>query len=233
MKLRYKFYVLGLVACLLPAVGAPLKPSLVDKFHKEASSIWLLEAEFVQTNINKAFGSRRSRRGSFHFLQPDSIQWEYKEEPFRRYVAEGKTLWVAEMDSKKKIRRVLKNDQFNFSESQISLLVHPDPKRMKKEFDVVKINEKEKSFVLKPKNPVEGVSELTLFVDPQNLGVPQKIVFLDELKNQTEIVFGKTKFLLKNQFNKLSVLEKNKIKNNFSFTPPKGVEIVESHSEIK
>jgi outer membrane lipoprotein-sorting protein len=206
------------------AVAAPAP--LVKKFQDASAQVHAIYGKFEQLTWNKTLGTERKQVGEFQFQKPTSFRWKFDEMPSRTYLGTGKVLWIVERGADDKIGRILKDSKFQLNKSKIAfLLTHGGD--ITRDFRVMDISTADRKIKVVPKSAADGIRELELTIGEKN-NLLEKIRFVDELGNQTEIRFTEMHQLTKREFNGLPKQRRDDFEKRFQFTPPQGHEIIEA-----
>jgi outer membrane lipoprotein carrier protein len=189
-----------LIALALPAHGRNVS-QLKDYYQ----SVQSLRGEFVQTTKDEAGQVIETARGKVLIERPDRFRWSYSEPFAQEIVADGKQLWVYDVDLEQVTVRPLK-DVLGVGPA---LLLSGDYKTLEQSFAIQP--EGDGWFTLVPKRDDWDFQAVRLKMDE---GVPQVIEVDGGLGQTTRL--------------ELTELQRNaKIDAaQFKFTPPPGVDVI-------
>lgn len=180
-----------------------------------------LSANFVQTtktskssgamtgapNQLKASTVNKNFSGTMAFAKPNRFRWETTSPAPQLIVSKGQTLWIYDPDLEQATQQAVDAQMANTP----ALLLSGDTAAIAKSFVVLQPNTSKDVFVLTPKNKEAAFERLAIaFVDKK----PRSMVLHDALGQVTTIKF--TNLKLNPSLNAAT----------FSFTPPKGVDVI-------
>lgn len=164
-----------------------------------------MSAGFSQTT--KAGGKTTSFSGTMAVQRQNQFRWHTKSPAEQLIVANGDTLWVYDKD----LSQATKQSVSNKIGDTPALLLSGDPAQIAKSFSVSQPNASKNYYVLKPKSGSANFKDLSLSF---NGGKPVMMVLNDNLGQTTTIKFS-------------NITINGKIAGSqFTFTPPKGTDII-------
>lgn len=164
-----------------------------------------MTANFSQTtkgNNSQSFG------GNMAVERPNKFRWHTKSPAEQLIVASGRTLWVYDKDLAQATRQSVGNQV----DDTPALLLSGDPTQIGKNFVVEQPQSGKNYYVLKPKSKSANFKNLSISF---NGGKPVMMVLNDNLGQTTTIRFSNV------------ALNTKIAANQFVFTPPKGVDVIE------
>lgn len=181
----------------------------LSRFYKEVQS---LKAEFVQRVGASGFSSIEESKGVFYLQRPGLFRWDYFEPYEQKIVADGKRLWIYDMDMDQVI---VKNLDLVLGNTPAVLL--SGTKELKEQFDVSGLSDLQgrpstyKWLLLKPKDMESNYKQIVLGFDKDHLKVME----------------------LLDNFDQMTVMNFSQIQSNpkldpalFEFVPPVGVDVI-------
>ena len=198
---------------------APADPDIkeiVDKIQSYYSAAQDYQASFVQTTSHKLFAGKLQRAyGTVKFKKGGLMRWEYERPEKKLFVYDGKTLWIYEPEvpqvfsgsaDAERLRRALA-----FLSGDGGLL---------NEYSIKKLNSVKYGFKtgivlgLTPKNTQSPYKRIELYLDASTYRVARSVV-VDHEGNRNRLDFNNPKLGL------------GLPASEFSFTPPKGVPVID------
>lgn len=204
--------------------------SLIDRFEKSAKDWTYFKASFKQTTINAAYGTQRIRNGQLSLERPDFLRWDFTEPLGRLYIINKKNLWISDRDSSNVPTRIICDKSFNLSKNSFMTLLSSRRSEWKKHFELVSAEGSTLTF--KPKKKEETLKSIAVTVEKENPALITKIVSIDALDNQTVIEFSDPILIATKSFTSLPSEEKRKIRTQFQFELPKGMQCIEAKNEL-
>jgi outer membrane lipoprotein carrier protein len=147
------------------------------------------KAEFRQTSFIKSIEEEQQSKGRVYMKKPGRMRWEYLEPEKQLIVLDSKILWIYTQET----NQVIKNNFVEHFDSKTPYLFLLGMGKIKEEFDVTRMEEKEDSgkkivLELKPKEEQPGLRKLVLKVHPKSFQVEGTSIF-DDFGNITSFDF--------------------------------------------
>ncbi|WP_227503479.1 outer membrane lipoprotein chaperone LolA [Moraxella bovoculi] len=177
----------------------------VKNLNRLLSNTQSMTANFSQTT--KAGKKTNKFSGTMAVQRENQFRWETKSPAEQLIVANGSTMWVYDKD----LSQAIKQSTSNQVGDTPALLLSGDPVKIANNFNVSQPNSAKNYFKLTPKGGNAGFNELYISF---NGGKPVLMVLNDAMGQRTDI-----------RFSNIS-LNKKINASQFSFTPPKGVEVI-------
>lgn len=165
-----------------------------------------MSANFSQTT--KGAGKSSNFSGTMSVERPNKFRWDTKKPSEQLIVASGSTMWIYDKDLAQATRQSTDN-QLGDSPA---LLLSGNTAQIAKNFTVKQPNPAKNYYVLTPKSANANFKNLAISF---NGGRPVMMVLNDNLGQTTSIKFTNV------------ALNKTIPASQFSFTPPKGVDVIE------
>lgn len=189
-----------------PAIAKTGSDPAVVNLNKLLSGAKSMSASFSQTT--KGAGKSSNFSGTMSVERPNKFRWETKSPSEQLIVANGSTMWIYDKDLAQATRQS-SNDQLGESPA---LLLSGNTAQIAQNFTVKQPNPKKNYYVLTPKSANANFKNLAISF---NGGKPVMMVLNDNLGQTTSIKFNNV------------TLNKAFSASQFSFTPPKGVDVIE------
>lgn len=164
-----------------------------------------MTASFSQTT--KAGGKSQNFSGTMAVERGNKFRWDTKSPSEQLIVANGSTMWVYDKD----LQQVTKQSVSNQVGDAPALLLSGDPNQISRNFTVTQPSKGKNYYVLKPKSGSANFKDLSISF---NGGKPVMMVLNDNIGQTTTIKFSGIN------------LNKKIPASQFSFTPPKGVDVI-------
>lgn len=164
-----------------------------------------MTASFSQTT--KAGGKSQNFSGTMAVERGNKFRWDTKSPSEQLIVANGSTMWVYDKD----LQQVTKQSVSNQVGDAPALLLSGDPNQISRNFTVTQPSKGKNYYVLKPKSDSANFKDLSISF---NGGKPVMMVLNDNIGQTTTIKFSGIN------------LNKKIPASQFSFTPPKGVDVI-------
>nr|WP_227503177.1 outer membrane lipoprotein chaperone LolA [Moraxella bovoculi] len=177
----------------------------VKNLNRLLSNTKSMTANFSQTT--KAGKKTNKFSGTMAVQRQNQFRWETKSPAEQLIVANGSTMWVYDKD----LSQAIKQSTSNQVGDTPALLLSGDPAKIANNFNVSQPNSAKNYFKLTPKGGNAGFNELYISF---NGGKPVLMVLNDTMGQRTDI-----------RFSNIS-LNKKINASQFSFTPPRGVEVI-------
>jgi outer membrane lipoprotein carrier protein len=194
-----------LFASLFLIVNYPAQAKTIQDY---LGHVKTLSARFEQFVFNESSGKPDKSVGRIYVASPDKFRLEY-DKPYKQvYVADGKRLWSYDEDLE---QVTIKKQQDMLANSPAIVL--SDPANLGRAYDVKAqgIKDRVDWFYLKPHSTDSGFDHVRLGFAGNNLYVME---LFDSFGQKTELHFKEL------QYN--AAINATK----FSFTPPKGVDVI-------
>lgn len=198
----------GVSAMTLPTIAQAAPASQQDavkNLNRLLSNTQSMTANFSQAT--KAGKKTNKFSGTMAVQRQNQFRWETKFPAEQLIVANGSTMWVYDKD----LSQAIKQSTSNQVGDTPALLLSGDPVKIANNFNVSQPNSAKNYFKLTPKGGNAGFNELYISF---NGGKPVLMVLNDAMGQRTDI-----------RFSNIS-LNKKINASQFSFTPPRGVEVI-------
>lgn len=198
----------GVSTMTLPTIAQAAPASQQDavkNLNRLLSNTQSMTANFSQTT--KAGKKTNKFSGTMAVQRQNQFRWETKSPAEQLIVANGSTMWVYDKD----LSQAIKQSTSNQVGDTPALLLSGDPVKIANNFNVSQPNSTKNYFKLTPKGGNAGFNELYISF---NGGKPVLMVLNDAMGQRTDI-----------RFSNIS-LNKKINASQFSFTPPRGVEVI-------
>ena len=181
----------------------------IQSFYAKATDF---KADFKQTYTYQIYGRQKISTGKVYFKKPSRMRWDYETPNRRIFVADGSTLWVYEPDEAQVFKRDLASAQL-----PVALRFMKGEGELTTDFEVDQIRkgtqEDEMSITLKPRVASPDFTQLTLVIK-KAVGEVVASVLVDPTENTNRIDFVDVQ------------VNQNLPESGFSFSPPKGVRVI-------
>lgn len=193
------------LACIAVLLASTAYAEPVADLQKALSNARALSGEFTQTVVNRK-GKTQTASGTFAILRPGKFRWNYKKPYEQLIVGDGKQVWLYDPD----LQQVTVRDVSQALESSPAALLSGD-------------NNLEKRYRLTALPARDGLDwvEATPRQNDSNFNKIRLGIAGGEIRRmELDDSFGQTtRVEFRNQVNKADAAQ-------FSFTPPKGVDVV-------
>ena len=171
-----------------------------------------LEAEFEQRYHSKVFRRRRLSKGKVRFARPGLMDWQYEAPKKRRYILDGKDLWVHRVDE----GELMVRRDYDGGELQAALRFLWGRGRLDKGFKVALLKQNQDRALLRltPERPSGHYDQVRLAVRLKDFRISDSVV-VDAQGNENRF-----KFIHARYDQKLGP-------DDFRFIPPKGLQVTE------
>ena len=191
--------------------------TVITKVQQSYDAVEGFKARFVQESMVKSLGAAQvlKAEGEVSFKKDGKMYWDYQQPTPQKIISNGKELWFYEPEDK----QVTVSKVGGGLQSQISADLLNGNASLKRDFKVRLItSEAEKNegrivLELMPKTAQSPFNRVILKLDDKNFQIYQTEVY-DLFDNVTRITFSRVK------------INANLHDSLFTFTPPKGVEIL-------
>lgn len=196
----------AMVAAPMSVYAAPAsQQAAIQNLNKLLSGTKSMTANFNQTT--KAGKKTTTYSGTMAVQRQNQFRWETKSPAEQLIIANGSTMWVYDKD----LSQVIKQSTANQVGDTPALLLSGDPAKIANNFNVSQPNSAKNYFKLTPKSSSAGFNDLYISF---NGGKPVLMILKDVAGQETQIRFSNIN------------LNKKIASTQFSFTPPKGVEVI-------
>jgi outer membrane lipoprotein carrier protein len=225
----------SIIAALLVVFGTVMVPSaaadpvqgakeltnaqLVEQVKATYAEAQSLRADFVQVVTTAGFGVGEKQRGRLVLKRPKKMRWEFKAPHPRSFVTDGETMWIWSPQENGGKGQVIVYKNMATAGGMTDLLT--DLSKLDEYFAVERVTgdpHSKRLHVLSatPKDDGGTVKNLKIWLTKRHLHL-ERVVLTDKLGNVTDLNFSQVKINPAN------------VKNTeFSFTAPKGAEVIES-----
>lgn len=179
--------------------------SLTAHFEQETK---LANASAPTGQHKPMLNANRHFSGQMQVQRPNQFRWQTTQPANQLIVANGNTLWIYDPDLEQATRQQVDKQLGNTP----ALLLSGDTNKINQNFDISQPIANKNYYVLKPKQKESTFTSLSISF---NDGLPVMMVLNDALGQTTTIKFSK---ITRNQ---------NIPASQFSFTPPKGIDIID------
>ena len=192
---------------------------LVEQVKATYSGAESLRADFVQVVTTAGFGQGEKQRGRVWLMRPKKMRWEFKAPNPKSFVTDGETMWIWSPQENGGKGQVIVYKNMASAGGMSDLLT--DLSKLDEYFAVERVSgdpHGKRLHVLSatPRAEDGTVKNLKIWVTKRNLHL-ERVVLTDKLGNVTDLSFSQVK------------LNPVNVKNTeFSFTVPKGAEVIES-----
>ncbi|TXD97447.1 outer membrane lipoprotein chaperone LolA [Psychrobacter frigidicola] len=175
-----------------------------QRLNKLLTTTKSMTANFTQTTKGASSGTFK---GSMSVQRPNNFRWETKSPSEQLIVANGSSMWIYDKDLEQATKQSVDSQVGNTP----ALLLSGDPSKIDKNFKVTQPYATKNYYVLYPKSSNASFKNLSLSFSG---GKPVMMVLNDNLGQTTSINFSGIK------------LNPTINSNQFKFTPPKGVDVI-------
>lgn len=190
---------------LMPALSMSAFANPANNLNNLLKNTQSMTANFSQTT--KSSGKSQSFSGVMAVARGNKFRWDTKSPSEQLIVANGNTMWVYDKD----LAQVTKQSVNNQMGDAPALLLSGDPAKITSNFAVSQPVAGKNYYVLKPKSSSANFKDLSISF---NGGKPVMMVLNDNIGQTTTI-----------KFTNISMNKKIPA-SQFSFTPPKGVDVI-------
>ena len=208
----------------LPVAAAPAPSSdavlneVLDGLERTYNDTQTLDAVFEQSFRNKVFRRTQRSKGRVRFSRPGLMEWHYERPSKRRFVLDGKDLWIHQLDDGQVfVRRNYDGDDLK---AALRFLWGDGSLRSTYHVSLIKAAGGRILLKLVPKKPVGYYRFVRLAVDQRTFRVTHSVV-VDHRGNENRFSFKKASY--------------NKVlpASTFRFKAPAGVVVTELASDLK
>lgn len=205
MNTKIALSTLALTLLPMTALTAHANDTAVTNLNNLLKNTKSMTANFSQTT--KAGGKSQSFSGSMAVERGNKFRWDTKSPSEQLIVANGSSMWVYDKD----LQQATKQSVNNQVGDAPALLLSGDPNQITRNFTVSQPSKGKNYYVLKPKSSSANFRDLSISF---NGGKPVMMVLNDSIGQVTSIRFSNIN------------INKNIPASQFSFTPPKGVDVI-------
>jgi len=186
--------------------------AIIQGVERAYNSTDSLEAQFEQRYHSKVFRRRRLSKGKVRFARPGLMDWQYEAPKKRRYILDGKDLWVHRVDE----GELMVRRDYDGGELQAALRFLWGRGRLDKGFKVALLKQNQDRALLRltPERPSGHYDQVRLAVRLKDFRISDSVV-VDAQGNENRF-----KFIHARYDQKLGP-------DDFRFTPPKGLPVTE------
>lgn len=201
---------------LFSAPAAPAVPldveAIIQGVERAYNQTDSLEARFEQRYHSKVFRRTRLSKGTVRFARPGLMDWQYESPKRRRYLLDGKDLWVHRVDE----GELMVRRDYDGGELQAALRFLWGRGRLDNGFKVTLLKQNGKRALLRlvPERPSGHYKQVRLAVRLSDFRISDSVV-VDAQGNENRFKFIGAKY------------DKKLAADDFRFTPPKGLEVTE------
>jgi chaperone LolA len=211
MKLRRSLTALAATALMMAAMSAPARAaSAEDELKQFVDRVNTLSGRFLQTQVDEKGELMSSGSGTMALARPGKFRWSY-EQPYQQLmICDGVKIWAYDPDLKQVSVRPAGEA---LAGTPAELLAQRA--KLTDNFTVTDRGEKEglRQVELTPKTDQGDFRSIELWL---KAGVPMRLAFHDQLGGRTDVELREVK------------VNTGVDEAQFKFSPPKGVEVVES-----
>jgi outer membrane lipoprotein-sorting protein len=204
-----------LIVFSAPKVEPQSKPSvatILDGIEASYRDIKTLDARFEQSFKNRVFRRTQRSSGRVRFARPGLMEWRYELPSQRRFVLDGKDLWIHQLDDGQVfVRRNYDGDDLK---AALRFLWGGGNLRAHYEVSLIKTNEARALLKLVPKKPAGFYSFVRLAVDRKTYRITHSVV-VDERGNENRFAFREARY------------DSEIPKSAFAFVVPQGAKVTE------
>lgn len=209
------------ITAFLTLFGAPETPepqpqlsleAIIQGVEKAYNGTDSLEARFEQRYHSKVFRRSRLSKGTVRFARPGLMDWRYESPKHRRYLLDGRDLWVHRMDE----GEVMVRRDYDGGELRAALRFLWGRGRLDKGFKVTLIRQDAKRALLRlvPQQPSGHYKQVRLAVRLRDFRISDSVV-VDPQGNENRFTFIDAKY------------DKKLRSTDFKFDVPKGIKVTE------
>ena len=181
----------------------------VEKAYNGTNS---LEARFEQRYHSKVFRRSRVSKGKVRFARPGFMDWNYESPKRRRYLLDGKDLWIHRVDE----GELMVRRDYDGGELQAALRFLWGRGRLDKGFKVALLRQNQERALLRlvPERPSGHYDQVRLAVRLKDFRISDSVV-VDAQGNENRFKFIGARY------------DKKLNSADFRFAPPKGLQVTE------
>ena len=173
---------------VVPAVSLD---RILDAVEQRYNKTETLEAVFDQSFRNKAFRRTQRSTGTVRFARPGLMEWRYETPAPRRFVLDGKDLWIHQLDDGQIfVRRQYDGDDLK---AALRFLWGDGSLRTTYNVRLLKSDSKRALLKLTPKKPVGYYRFVRLAIDLKTYRVTHSVV-VDHRGNENRFAFRQARY---------------------------------------
>ncbi|WP_367103832.1 outer membrane lipoprotein chaperone LolA [uncultured Psychrobacter sp.] len=196
---------LPIIALTQSATAAPADSlTAAKRLNKLLTNTKSMTADFSQTTQGASSGTFK---GSMSVQRPNNFRWETKSPSEQLIVANGNSMWIYDKDLEQATKQGVDTQVGNTP----ALLLSGDPNKIAQNFKITQPYNNKNYYVLYPKSDDASFKNLSVSFSG---GKPVMMVLNDTLGQTTSIKFNNIK------------LNSSVNSNQFKFTPPAGVDVI-------
>ncbi len=174
-----------------PAVESVNLGAVLDAVERRYNDTKTLDATFEQSFRNKVFRRTQRSKGRVRFSRPGLMEWQYELPSKRRFVLDGKDLWIHQIDDGQVfVRRDYDGDDLK---AALRFLWGDGSLRATYEISLIKANTERVLLKLVPKKPVGYYRFVRIAVDRKSHRVTHSVV-VDHRGNENRFAFRKARY---------------------------------------
>jgi outer membrane lipoprotein carrier protein len=206
IKKLFKFALVGVGLVL--AVTGQAEETGAQRLQEFMQSTQSLDATFTQEVVEEGGKISQTAFGKFYLQRPGKFRWEYQEPSPQQIIADGKKLWIYDIDLEQVSVRPL---QAALGRSPAAILMTDGD--LTKDYKIQEQPAREgMNWVgLTPKNAEGDFKQISIGLDPEGV---QAMDLYDQYGRVTMIRFQE------------STYGKTIAASTFQFTPPEGVDVI-------
>jgi len=194
-----------LALCVLPAYAG----GSIDRLNAFFAEKGAMSAEFVQTVQGAAFAQPEESRGTLLMQRPGKFRWDYRLPYEQQIIADGKRLWIYDMDLEQVIVKPL-----DAALGDTPALLLSGDSSVAQRFDIKELTDRNDGLLwveLLPKQADTGFNAVRLGFDKHSL---RSMELVDGFEQTTRLVFSNVKTGI------------TLPADTFVFVPPEGVDVI-------
>ena len=192
----------SLLSLLIPLLAAPATPPanpsseaqlsiILDGLERNYNGTKTLDAAFEQSFRNKVFRRTQRSKGRVRFSRPGLMEWSYELPSKRRFVLDGKDLWIHQLDDGQIfVRRNYDGDDLK---AALRFLWGEGSLRSSYTISLIRADAQRALLKLVPKQPVGYYRFVRLAVDRNTHRVTHSVV-VDHRGNENRFAFRKARY---------------------------------------
>lgn len=207
IKIRSVFVVCVLLSVSNFSLAAETAVQRLQRFFDEVKS---MRAEFTQTVGASGFATVDESKGVFRLQRPNRFRWDYTEPFEQQIIADGKNLWVYDVDMDQVIVKPL-----DFILGHTPAVLLSGSSTLTEQFEIDAVTEQNEDgltwVALRPKNKDTGYEKMHMGFDSKDI---KAMELIDSFGQITRLQFTN---LTRNPKMDTSI---------FNFSPPEGVDVI-------
>jgi outer membrane lipoprotein carrier protein len=201
-----RFALAGLLLLVVTPIHAGPAMDRLNAFFAERG---VMRADFVQTVQGAAFSQPEESRGILVMQRPGKFRWDYTQPYAQQIVADGKQLWIYDVDLEQVIVKPL-----DAALGDTPALLLSGSSSVAERFEITQLDDRGDGLLwlrLKPKRDDTGYNEVRLGFGPKYL---RSMELVDGFEQLTKLAFANVEVGV------------SLPADTFVFVPPKGVDVV-------